>query len=244
MTLMLAACMGCGGLASRGLLWAGLTSLPLRLPLAVLVSWLVLFLLVRLWLHYVGFRDRRRQAARDDGDGWLDLVDDLPWPGRQSGGADALVTSDSIVAGGGEFGGGGASATLDMPVVTPTVKVSSGSGGIDWDLPDLDDGWAVILLGLAIALLLAAVAGGGAWLIWHAPDILGDVAFEAALAGTLLRARRRDADWMQALLTRTWIPFVLIALTALLAGWAAQHVAPSAQTLGGAWQTVWAGISS
>ena len=63
MSLILMAVTVSGVLTSKGLLDLGVRSLRLRFPLAVLTSYVVFLLLVRIWIWYVTFR-RDRQAAR------------------------------------------------------------------------------------------------------------------------------------------------------------------------------------
>src|SRR5258707_15244763 len=58
MSLILAAVIASGVLTSKGLLDLGVHSLRLRYPLAVLGSYLVFLLLVRVWIWYVSIRGR------------------------------------------------------------------------------------------------------------------------------------------------------------------------------------------
>src|SRR5947209_3653015 len=56
MSLILTAVIASGVLTSKGLLELGLHSLRLRYPVAVLASYLVFLLLVRVWIWYVSLR--------------------------------------------------------------------------------------------------------------------------------------------------------------------------------------------
>jgi hypothetical protein len=56
-----------------------------------------------------------------------------------------------------------------------------GSGGDGLSL-DVDEG---IVLVIALLLLVSGVGGAAIWLVWQAPVILPEAAFEALLAGRL-----------------------------------------------------------
>src|SRR5690348_11493644 len=75
MSTMLALVLLSGLLASRLLLRAGVASMALRYPVAVILSYLVFFGLVRIWLAYVCRVDaakRRRSGNGGSEDGLLD----------------------------------------------------------------------------------------------------------------------------------------------------------------------------
>ena len=125
---------------------------------------------------------------------------------------------------------------------------SSGSGseswfdfGFDWG----DDGEGgclgalllLLLLGIAIVLLGWGV-GGGLYLIYQAPAILVEAAFEAALAAGLVRATRGmgGSDWRRRLFSATWKQFLALLMLALGVGWAAQHWCPAAVKLADLWR--------
>jgi len=71
------------------------------------------------------------------------------------------------------------------------------------------------------------------WLVWQAPVILPEAAFEALLASGLIKAARRgDArGWARGVLKSTLIPLVLVLAAASFAGWAAQRACPPATRL-------------
>jgi hypothetical protein len=136
----------------------------------------------------------------------IDLDDCLDFSGGGSGDVE-------FSGGGGSFGGGG----------------SSGSWGVPDVSIDGDDLVVVLLfLALALAIILAAV-----WLIWAAPAILGDAAFESALAAALIRHTRKAScgGWIGSIAKSTILPFALILALAITAGWFAQKHCPSARKL-------------
>jgi len=209
-------------LVSRLLLMGGMHALMPHYACAVLGGYLVFFLLVRGWIFYVtrlGFRDPGLE------------VPDVSGFGGGGGGADM----PAFHAGGGHFGGGGASGTFDEPPVFRTLAEAggrsgggSGSGGSSWSFDlDLEDGiWIVIAL-----LVLVAVLGGAAiWLVWQAPVILPDAAFEALVAAGLVKAAHvnETRGWMRGVLRSTALPFVLLLATAIFLGWAVHHACPAA----------------
>jgi len=87
-----------------------------------------------------------------------------------------------------------------------------------------------------LLLFLAVVASlliAGAYLVWQAPVILVEAAFEVWLASTLL-ARVRDVErrgWLPGTVHRTIVPFAYVAVTAVIVGGWLQHVCPGAATL-------------
>jgi hypothetical protein len=136
----------------------------------------------------------------------IDLDDCLDFSGGGSGDVE-------FSGGGGSFGGGG----------------SSGSWGVPDVSIDSDDLVVVLLfLALSLAIILAAV-----WLIWAAPAILGDAAFESALAAALIRHTRKAScgGWIGSIAKSTILPFALILALAITAGWFAQKHCPSARKL-------------
>ncbi len=244
MALILAATAMSGLLASKLLLLAGIGSMTARYPLAVLLSYLAFFVFVRIWLWYVaaaspGGADRRRDTAGRV----LDAVD-IPVP-------DGLPSTveKAIRFGGGRAGGGGAGGSFDVAVadaggvpapapdaagaaVDAAEKAVKGAGEAAADaasgLLDPDEGILPLLL---LGALLAAVLGAGIYLVWQAPSILPDAAFDAALAASLLRgARRIEApDWTAGVFRTTWKPFLWVLAVTIAFALVAGHCFPHAR---------------
>ena len=242
-----------GVLASRGLLRAGLASMALRYPIAVAVSYLVFFGIVRIWLAYVcraaQVRQRADSAGSSSGGGgsgdWV--PDGSLGSGGGSGGSGGV---GRLAGGGGRFGGAGSSASFSdggetaarsvaVPVQTEGAPASSstssivgkgggggggGGGGLDGD--------GLLLLVLFI-LLVAAVAGAGAYLVYQAPTILSESAFQVVLASGLARGARNSHDpgWAGSLAKSTVLPFLLVLVLSGVFGFEAHKRCPSASTV-------------
>jgi hypothetical protein len=216
MALILGGTFLAGLAATKLLMLAQVNVLPLRYGLAVMASWLVFLLLIRLWLDYV-----RRETSIDIDSDFVEL------------GFDFSGEVHDAIGGGGNFGGGGASGSWTDDAMLQPLK---SSGGSSVDTPsgcgfDLDfDALAVILLVIALA---AAMLFAGIYLIWSAPAILGEAAFEAALAAALAKRTKRisGAGWIGAVWRATFWPFVAILILSVAVGWAVQNACPEAQRL-------------
>jgi len=140
----------------------------------------------------------------------------------------------------GQTGGGGAGGAFDVvaDVVGGTAdaagKAAAGAGEAAGEVASgiLDADECVLPL-ILLGALLAAVFGAGLYLIWQAPSILPEAAFDAALAASLLRgAKRIDApDWTGGVFRATWKPFLWIAAATLAFALAAAHYFPHARKL-------------
>lgn len=233
MSLILTAVIASGVLTSKGLLELGVHSLRLRYPLAVLGSYLMFVMLVRIWIWYVKvccgqpiWSGSSGSGGSGGGVGWIDFGD-----GPAGGGGGSGFKG----FGGGDSGGGGASSSWDggdSQSVASGSSVSSSTGS--W-MPDLDfggcddDGWWVLLL---LAALVLAVVGAGGYLIWMAPHILPEAATQAMLATGLARsAKQQGHSWINGVFRSTWIPFVLVLIMATVLGVVAQRHCPGAAKL-------------
>lgn len=227
MGLIFTGAVGAAVVGSRILLEAGVESLVFRYALTVVGAYAVFFVLVRAWIAYV-----TRLAPSDLG---LDLSDVI------SSGKGGVGGGAEFQPGGGQFGGGGASGGYDQvgepPVFRSVAEAggrgggSTGGGGRGAGLSlDVDDG---IVLVIALLLLVSVVGGVAIWLVWQAPVILPEAAFEALLASGLIKAaRRNDArGWTRGVLRSTLLPFGLVLAAASVAGWAAQRACPPAVRL-------------
>lgn len=241
MSLILAAVTASGVLASKGLLELGVHSLRLRYPVAVLVSYLVFLLLVRLWIWYVSLRSgaiagiQNLNAGKSGGGGSWD--GSLGFGSGSSGGGGGGVSEGFARFGGGSSGGGGASDVWEpnAPVAfvsEPAPSPSTSSGWfpkLDFDFDfDGDGGFVLVLL----ALLVVGILGAGGYLVYAAPQILPEAAWQALLAGTLTRISKEEHhDWMSGVLRSTWIPFAIVLILAAFLGWEAHHYCPAAPRL-------------
>ena len=226
MSLLVSLTGGAGLLASFLMLHAGLSSMALRYPLALMMAYTVFLLLLWLWL---------RTRAED----WADLPDpgfDISLPGGRT-----LPNWPS--GGGGDFGGGGASASFDAPVPTPSLTPSGPTGLLDSTTDGLADGLgsAGDVLDadeLAIPLLVLALAVGLAlsslYVIYSAPTLFAELLLDGALTATLYRRIRsiERRHWVATAVRRTVWPFALTALLLAAVGWGLQSLTPQAHTLG------------
>ena len=218
MSLMLAATVGTGVLANRLLLAIPVHSMTLRWLIALAISYGAFFVFIRVWLAYVG----ARPLPVDIGNDALSNLDVHVLP--RGGGS-------IFRGGGGTSGGGGASGSWGDAMQAPVKGVFDGVGSVD--VGD-EGGCLVVVLGVVLLALLAAIGGGVAFLIIAAPHLLADAAFSALLAGGLVTSVRRmdEPDWGGSVLHATWKPLAVVVLLTVIAGVVAQNVAPGARTLG------------
>lgn len=224
----------CAGLvSSRLLLELHVRSMLVRYPLAVLCSYFAFFGLMKLWLVYLSSSTGRRNSFLDSGSGggdgiMPDLSFDLP-----GGGTDG----PTFGGGGGSFIGGGSSSSFEMPAQALAASTDSGgglSGGIADGAGDAvsgifdsdDAGWVLIVLGIVVAI----VCGAGIYLIYQAPVILSDAAFQAVLSTSLIRRMKKmsDPDWVGSVFRATAVPFAIVIICTVAAAWAAHHAYPAA----------------
>ena len=230
--LILAFAVVVGLLTTRGFFALGLETMHWRWPLALLAAYAAFLLGVRVWLAYIGLG---RYLERE-----TDFDVDIPDPGFCVSGGDSGTHISFGDAGSqiidtagsnGGFGGGGASADFSAGVS------DSGSGlalpDIDVDLGGADEGCLPLIILVLVLALLVAVFGVGVYVVWQAPMLLAEVAFEAALAGGLIRAARRvdDPGWIGGALSASWKPFLLIFVFSLAAAALTEKFAPEARTL-------------
>jgi len=237
MSVILAAVISSGVLASKGLMELGVP-LGYRYPFAVAISYLVFLLLIRVWIWYVSVRGASRFNAPDLGS--------FSFGGGSGGGVSFGSGSTGGGSGsgfsgfgGGGSGGGGASSDWQANeaalIAQPSSMTPSGaSGSSSWfsgfDFGGGDnDAWVVILLLIA---LVGCILGGGVYLVVAAPHILPEAAAQLVLAGGLTRvSKEHHHNWMGGVLWSTWIPFVVVMLVAGALGWEAHRYCPVAPRL-------------
>lgn len=211
MTLIMAAVMLSGVLSSKLMWMFGVTSMAVRYPLAVVCSYGVFFLLLRIWLAYVDVTDESTSDVIGDA---VDVVAD------GVDGAGALV----------DFASMGSSRGVDQAA---SHVGGSGGGGGSWGLGDIDgDGEGLVIL-VVLAVLILVVLCCGAYVVWEAPSILAEAAFQMVLA-TSLRRRARQIDspgWTGSVLLATWWPFAIVLVIAGVFGYVATSYCPGATRL-------------
>ena len=199
-----------------------------RYAIAVAGAYAAFVAFVKLWLAYIATRS---------GNDWLDSINFSGGGSSSSSSVSSSSSGSSFGGGGGKFGGAGASgnwddATPKAAIIAPPVKSSSGGSGGSSGGGGSDDLGELMLVVLIIALVVAIVASFF-WLVWAAPGILSETAFNAALAGVLTRHAHKatHGNWIGSVLKKTAIPFVLIFGLAIAVGAWAQHVCPQAHRL-------------
>jgi hypothetical protein len=235
MSLILLATIGSGLLATRIMLALGLKNVMVRYPLAVVAAYLGFFLAVKLWLKFVVPLTGGRAKTSSNS---LNLFN---VSGSGSSGSSA-GSGDGFKGGGGGFGGGGASGSFaEVPAALGESSAQAASTAVDTgggavaavgdaagdavSSLDLDKGWIVVVV---LGLIVAVILGAGVFLIYQAPFILSEAAFQAILAGGLARGARRMAsgDWLGSVFKATWRPLALTLLLSLLAGYLMHHFFP------------------
>lgn len=236
MTLILVATFAVGLLTVHGLFAIHVAKLWMRYAIAVIVAYAAFLGLLKVWLFYFAICIRHAHGKGEPGGIDFDFCDFSS--GGSSGGSSSSISE--LGSGGGKFGGGGASGSWGTPEPQPVITApmqtasastssashgGSGSGGFGLDL----DGDEIVLVIMIIAVA-TAIIGAGAYLIWAAPTILGDTAFNAVLASALIHKTKKVShpEWVGSVLHATAVPFLIVFALTILMGWYAQHICPSA----------------
>jgi hypothetical protein len=237
MTLILSAVVISGVVTSKLLLELGVRSILARYLTAVVVSYSLFFLFIRIWLWYVS-RDPDRRS-RDRGE--IDLPDDIRLDFGSSGGGRSSAAGDVNISegfgGGRDFGGGGAtdvwgdgviageaaSAASSSPRRSSSGNTSSGSS---------IDGDEIIVL-IAFGVLLVVIFGAGAYIVYQAPVILSEAAFQALLASGLVKASNKmhRLGWVGSVFKATRIPFLVLLVMTAFFGLVVSQYCPEATRL-------------
>lgn len=81
---------------------------------------------------------------------------------------------------------------------------------------------------IVLGVLLAVIFGAGIYLIYIAPHILSEAAFDFLLGSSLLRSYRKvtSPDWMGSVFRDTYKPFLVVLLVSFGAALAIRHYMP------------------
>jgi hypothetical protein len=219
-----------GFLASFLLLQAGLQAMWVRYPVSAGFAYGVFLLLLWLWM---------KTQASDYAD-----VPTISGNGASNSGADTEGLPDLESGGGGDFGGGGASAHFDAPANPTDPGELPGSNLISDGLAsvgDADEAALPLLVLLLVAALLVGVLGAAVsslYILYAAPGLFAELLLDGVLAATLYRRLRHleSRHWLETALRRTAVPFALTAALLSVSGAALQWYAPQAHSLGGVLQ--------
>ncbi len=238
MSLILLATACAGILGSKLFHILHVENLVIRYPLAVLLSYGVFFVCIKLWLCSVS----SVRGSSSDKYSWIDIPSS---PGSGSSGGSV----PPLHGGGGQFSGGGASASFDSPgastseVLESAVPVKAppsggGSGGAGHIASAADalgdsDSVAFIVAVVVLATLVAAILGSAIYVVAQAPLILSDAAFNALFAASLVKRTHAitDEDWAGSVLRHTWKPFGVTFAIAFLAAVVLHSYFPRATSL-------------
>ena len=222
MCLILLATILSGVLFLKILLMLGVTDFRVRYPLSVLLSYLVFFACIRLWLLCIS----PNRSGKTNTIGGLDL----PLPSDRSSGGGGIP---SFRSGGGQFSGAGASGSFegDNAAVaetsllanaepTPATSSSEGIGGAVGGVADALGDDNVIVAVIVLVVLVATVLGSTIYVLYDAPTILSEAAFQGFLAASLIRRTRAMSyqGWVGSVFRTTWKPFAVTVGVAFLSG--------------------------
>lgn len=234
--LSLAICWG----VSRGLDAAGVDSLAWRPLLALWLSYPLYLGLMALWARWLLSHD----------DAGLDAGLDVDPGGGLADAADVLVNAPGSVfrsGGGGDFGGGGASASFDAPVDTSLnaagevfSQTVSKTVGASFEADE------AVVIAVPIAIVVGVALGlafGLGLLVFglFGVEVLLGVAVELAFAsfGGALAWRARREGWLLHALRRTLLPMLALSVVTAAVGWALHHWVPEAHTVPQALRLLW-----
>jgi hypothetical protein len=240
MGLILAGVVTSAILANGLLRTLGLRSMPIRYALATTLSYALFFLLVWIWLAYVG-RGRRDFVDSSDSGSWIG------GSGSARSGGSRTSSPSRPSGGGGGSGGGGASASFEEAPATASRSpdtsaglarlFGAGTGSRKGSKSDKDSkgGGPLGALGALLVFILPLIVIGAVcyYLVSNGPDILGDIALQAILARAVLRRALEGGPttWPEIAFRRTIVPFAIVLAVVLVAGGYAQHRCPPAATL-------------
>lgn len=213
---------GAGLLASYTLLQAGVSPLGIRYPLALCIAYLVFLALLWLWLRTQA--DDYRDAPDLSGHAHSDAC------GNQADVQRPLSSGD-----GGDFSGGGATASFDgqdlagayLPEV-PESPVSLADGLAATG--DADEA----ALPLLVIVLVAGLAFSSLYIVYSAPALFAELLLDGALSATLYRRLKglNRQHWVETAIRRTALPFLLTAAFLAASGWMLNVYAPQAKSIG------------
>ncbi len=200
-----------GILFSKVFLLFGVVDFKVRYPLAVVFSYLVFFACIKLWLSWIASLKESKTSVAD----WIDL----PTPSFRGGVEKAIPI---IHGGGGQFSGAGASGSLDNPdtvlaqeAVLQDPLPSSGGGsseGIGDAVGEVADAVGddnIVVAVIVLAVLVVTILVSAILVLYSAPAILAEAAFQGVLAASLIKKTRviSDEAWAGSILKATWKPF-------------------------------------
>jgi hypothetical protein len=221
MSLICLATIAIGILISKGILFFDLAQPMIRYGTTVLFSYGVFFVLIYFWLR-IHF-GRRREASHES---TLDTVDAMDAAEIGDIGISKINSEATWHGHGGQFSGGGASSSWDSSkeAAISSTKESSSLKGIAAG-GDFDEAIVIVML----IAVLAAIFGSAGYLVYQAPEILFEAAFEVVLAGGLLRGAKnpQSEGWHYSIFKRTWWLFAIVLSVSMAFGFVIKNQCPA-----------------
>lgn len=204
---------GAGFLASYLLRLAGLDSMLLRYPLAVLLAYGVFLLLMWIWIRWR----------------WDAVVDGVADVASSGGGGSPPRSGPAWGGSGGHSGGGGASASW---AEAPAASVMDSDAPALLEVADSEAGLPLLVV-LGIVAIAASVLLASAWVVWSAPVLMAELLVDAAIVGGLYRRMQGMGaqGWWRLCLSHTIWPLLGLLVFFAALGWLAQELAPGAVNL-------------
>lgn len=203
-----------GLLSSYLMLQAGVTSMALRYPLALVLAYGFFLFLLWLWLR----------TKVEDYDA-SDVVDFIPSPGS----ADCSVP---FQGGGGNFGGGGSSASFDDVAALNPVDPDLGSslGDAVGSVGDAEE----LAIPLIVLIFVVGLALASFYVIYAAPMLFAELLVDGTLSYALYRKIKgaEPQHWLASAVRRTALPFLLTGIFVAVIGAGLAVYAPEAHSIG------------
>lgn len=208
-----------GLLFSFLMLQAGVTSMTLRYPLALLLAYGFFLLLLWLWLR----------TKDDDYTDLPDLINLVPSPGPGGG-------PIPFQGGGGSFGGGGASGSFDGPALPGSAEpdISTPLGEAVGAVGEADE----LAVPIVAAIFAIGVALASLYVVYVAPMLFAELLVDGVLSYALYRKIKgaESPHWLASAIRRTAIPFLLTGVFVAIVGASLSVYAPEAHSIGQALQ--------
>jgi hypothetical protein len=210
---------GAAFLSSTMMLWSdrdAFQSMMLRYPAAALCGYVAFIGLIRFWIS----------LHRSDEGAFYDVTPDVVEAAVRSSVPSVPRLPDEPLS-------------LELESTRPRTEPSTvrtvrdsvlDAGSVGWDFDLGDFGWLVVAACAAVGGLIAI-----GYVVYIAPVLLAEVALDAAIISALYRKLRADETgyWLTTVLTRTWVPALVLVVFSLALGYALEQVAPDARSIGG-----------
>jgi hypothetical protein len=242
---------GAGFLTSFFLLQLEVYSMTVRYPLAVMVAYGFFLIFLKIWIQW----QKSNQTGLGIDVSGIDVSNvDLSGISLSSGTGGSTDEADFEFGSGGDFGGGGAGGAWSGQAGGSTssrqsvglISAVSPAGSNDFrtdsggsknsdssflDGIDLDEGILAVLIIIAVTSALLAIF----YIIYIAPVLLAEILFDGLIATGLYRHFKTTDRryWLKTAVKKTILPALIITISAGVAGYAMQEIAPEARSVGG-----------